>query len=721
MSARSFWLYLTATLLLAAGVGGEQREDELTSLSYISYLERYATIRPATQGETLDAVVNMPVLPGDRVETSRGSRVEIQLADGSTVWMDQFTTLDFDSLAKSRGFSAQRSVLYLAAGGIAVEVGSSASSLRVDSPSGTVFLSRSGLYRLELRQGQLRVAARHGSVELPAGMGSVLLRAGFAAWVANNEEVERAAWTGDNDDFWLWVLERRTPRTATRTAEYIPHGVRAQVLDAYGEWVYVTDLSAWGWRPRVVVGWTPYTYGRWYWTPSGWCWVSYEPWGWYPYHYGSWYFSVSFGWVWFWDPVWAPAWVHWIYTPGYVGWCPRGYYDWWWWRHGHGRHSRPHRWSEISFDFSGRVRIGLIDHRPWTFVPEDRFTYSHIERVRVDSRLLTDRLAGRDAIVRSGPLLGPPPRQGERLPALGEYFGSLDRIDQREVSSLLRRETRSERGWVELPPPVPTSRIVRFDPSAPEPRDGGEGVPRVGSRLRTEDEQQRPGELPRGVGRQRWLPLPEEPGVSSPPEGDTEVRRPRSSWQRRPEEVNRGGGARPAVPRAPITPDPEVDRREPLRRLPGPRYVAPPTEHGETPEPRVRVELPKTWHRQPPQRQLDPEPVNPGFSQPEILVEPRRQPYRSLPSSRGLLPDSLTSPNAAPGQRGVVIPGDEGGVVQRYQPRSDQVPSLQPPRNQGQAVPNPTTPRFEPPAHPPRAEGASKPAGGRPRSEPQRD
>lgn len=522
-------LVATSFLLVGTAAYGQDPGDDLTSLSYISYLERYATLRGAAQGETLDAVVNMPVLPGDRVETSRGARMEIQLADGSTVWLDQFTTLDFDSIANSRGFAATRTALYLAAGTVAVEVGPRAASVLVNSPAGQVFLGRGGLYLLELEGKQLRVAAHRGAAELPAGMGSVLLRAGFAAWVADGEELQRVEWAGDGNDFWRWVLERRLPPTRSAAARYVEGAPKAYILDSYGDWVFVADLGAWGWRPRVTVTWVPYSYGRWYWTPAGWYWISYEPWGWYPYHYGSWYFSVTHGWVWFWDPVWGPAWVHWVYTPGYVGWCPRGYYDWWWWRHREHRHHRPHRWSEVSFDFSGKVRLGHIDHRPWTFVPEDRFTYSHIDRVRVDAERVIRSVGDREAVVRSGPLVGPPPRDQGRYPVFRELF---PQTPAKEVTLYLRREAPRSVDAGELPALTRTSETVRR--TQPGVRIPGEGDQSRPGFERSPIQRRQPGTAERGVPAGTGWERPELP--EDRPAQD-ELRRPGftsrkpSSWE----------------------------------------------------------------------------------------------------------------------------------------------------------------------------------------------
>ena len=443
---------ITAALALLAAASVAFAGDDVTSLSYISYLERYATLQPSQTGETLDVVVNMPVLAGDRLTTSRGARVEVQLADGSTVWVDEFSTMDFDALAFSRDDSSERSALYLAEGTAAVEIPAIAAgdgTLRLDSPAGTIFLNRPGLYRLELRGDEIRVQAFSGLAELPVGVGSAILRGGEEGTVSGSGEFIKAGISDRTDDFWNWVQERRNPSPSGRTAQHVDTRAagRTAVLDSYGDWVYVDTFSSWMWRPRIALGWAPYSYGRWYWTPVGWNWISYEPWGWYPFHYGSWYLDASFGWVWGWDSIWSPAWVHWFYTPGYVGWCPRGYYDWWYyhncthcwgdkWRH-------PGRWSEVAFDFSGRVRLGDVDPRPWTVVPAGQFGNTHLERVRLDAgRFLRDLPGDRTGVVRTGPMVTTRPSRGQPERGVESFFrqGVTER-DLPDLSSVLRRES----------------------------------------------------------------------------------------------------------------------------------------------------------------------------------------------------------------------------------------------------------------------------------------
>ncbi|HNX51431.1 MAG TPA: FecR domain-containing protein [Thermoanaerobaculaceae bacterium] len=447
---------LSSLLLVAALIGAgtvAYADDDLTSLSYISYLERYATIYPAAGEETLDAQVNMPVLVGDRLDTARGARIEVQLADGCTIWLDEFSTLDFDSLAMSRDTQATRTALNLVAGGLVIEIPANAQveeNLRIDTKRGSVFLSRPGLYRLEFDREELHVETHSGLAELPVGVGSAMLRTGQQTTLEEDQDddIRRSSLDDDSDDFWAWVEERRRPRDDSRTARYVDerNAGRAAVLDTFGEWVYVDSYSSWAWRPRVGADWRPYSQGRWLWTPVGWTWVSYEPWGWYPYHYGSWNYDNSFGWVWCWDWVWGPAWVHWMWADNYVGWSPRGYYDRWYWDncpgcHG-GDHRWPDRWSHTAFDFSGRVRLRDIDPRPWTFVPGDRFGSSHLDRVRVDSDRLLREIGDRgEGFVRSGPLVTRTPGRDLADRGIGDLIrrGAGDRQTP-DLGAIFRRD-----------------------------------------------------------------------------------------------------------------------------------------------------------------------------------------------------------------------------------------------------------------------------------------
>ncbi len=93
-------------------------------------------------------------------------------------------------------------------------------------------------------------------------------------------------------------------------------------LSPYGSWIEI-DYGVVVWRPTVMkMNWSPYREGRWIWTSDGWYWHSYEPFGHITYHYGRWYFDDYYGWLWYPDYEWAPAWVEWRYDNDYIGWAP---------------------------------------------------------------------------------------------------------------------------------------------------------------------------------------------------------------------------------------------------------------------------------------------------------------------------------------------------------------------------------------------------------------
>ncbi|MEJ2105243.1 MAG: hypothetical protein P8X47_11800 [Ignavibacteriaceae bacterium] len=93
-------------------------------------------------------------------------------------------------------------------------------------------------------------------------------------------------------------------------------------LVPYGSWIEV-DRGVVVWRPTIIRrDWMPYTMGRWIWSDCGWYWDSYEPFGYITFHYGRWFYDDYYGWLWYPDYEWAPAWVEWRYDNDYIGWAP---------------------------------------------------------------------------------------------------------------------------------------------------------------------------------------------------------------------------------------------------------------------------------------------------------------------------------------------------------------------------------------------------------------
>jgi len=169
-------------------------------------------------------------------------------------------------------------------------------------------------------------------------------------------------------------------------------------LSPYGSWVPISGYG-YGWYPaQAGPGWQPYTDGQWVWSDQGWTWVSYEPWGWATYHYGRWIYDSYYGWTWIPGTTWAPAYVSWYQSPGYVGWSPLppdnnffleigisfvnynyGYYGGYYGGYdgyyggGHHKHKKGHHHKDY-----------YAPGKHCVFVPEDKFTNRNAKLVKID-------------------------------------------------------------------------------------------------------------------------------------------------------------------------------------------------------------------------------------------------------------------------------------------------------------------------------------------------
>lgn len=479
-------LIAAALALVLPALGMASEEDDSTSLSYISYLERYATVQPASQEDSLEAVINMPLMSGDRIDTAREGRLEAILSDGSYLWLDEYTTASLDAVAFSRDTRGDRTVIYLADGVMMIELMPDVlrpNPTRIDSAEQTIHLDGPGVYRVEvLPSGGLWVEVWEGLAEAATPAGMVDIRAGTAAEVGGAEVSAVQAQLTDRDDFARWVQARRTP-AGSESAQYVDgrYSREAGQLDSYGSWVYLESGNTWAWQPSVASDWRPYTAGRWYWSTTGWCWLSYEPWGWLPYHYGSWWNSPGHGWVWCWGRTWSPAWVYWAHWPGYVGWCPVGYYSSWWWGcgwgwggyypgHGGGgyypppgggggrpprgdvvppgggadsariRQDRPAAASDLVLDMEGRTRTSALDGRGWSAVPERDFASPHVGRIVRPADDALRSTPDRQATITSRPLITESPGRAAPSSELPRVFREVEGRAGTDLSRVVARE-----------------------------------------------------------------------------------------------------------------------------------------------------------------------------------------------------------------------------------------------------------------------------------------
>ncbi len=367
-----------AFAILTATAASRRADAEREGYTYLSYVQPDVSLISKAEDDSA-ARINMPVLAGDSLVTGVGSRAEAVLADGNVVRLDGYTDLRFERMARTIESDDDRDVLYLARGTAAVEVRDATTrerALRLDTDDVTVLAASRAFFRVDAGRRGTEIYVLSGKVDVAGRGGRALVRAGEYAFVSGDSEVAVDVSSSPRDRFARFLEERRERTDNRNTTRYVSsdygYDYDNAAFDDWGSWTYSSTCGCTCWRPRVGAGWTPYALGYWRWTPAGLTWVSSETWGWLPYHYGTWLYDALLGWMWCPGETYSPAWVYWNYTPGFVGWCPIGYYSSWEPQSRHARLNVGGGRVPVYPHLRGRVALSQIDPRGWNYVPVGR-------------------------------------------------------------------------------------------------------------------------------------------------------------------------------------------------------------------------------------------------------------------------------------------------------------------------------------------------------------
>lgn len=366
---------LTSTLALVVAV--HPATGQRAGYSYLSYAGSEVSLLSKASDDS-SAAVNTPVMAGDRIQTGSSSRAEVILADGNVLRIDGRTAVRFDRLAATYEADDDRDLVTVEKGSVSLETRLQApreTSPRIDTDDATVTVPDRSVIRVDAGKRGTEVFVLSGNAEVAGRAGRAVVRAGESAYIAGDDPIEVDTASMPRDRFSRFVEERRERFIHSGTPRYVSEDYAYDYdqgdFEEYGSWTYASSLDSYCWRPSVAAGWLPYSNGYWRWTPCGLTWVSYEPWGWLPFHFGSWSLDPAIGWCWLPGTHYAPAWVYWNYSHGWVGWCPIGYY---------GQYSHFSRWGRERFGkdgayphLAGRADLARIDRRGWNFVGANRF------------------------------------------------------------------------------------------------------------------------------------------------------------------------------------------------------------------------------------------------------------------------------------------------------------------------------------------------------------
>lgn len=329
MKNRLIWGIAILVMAAAGAVGASAQVEVSPGVARVSYIHGDVSTQRGDSGDWAAAVLNAPVVAGDKVSTGDDARAEVQF--------------DYANILRM-GDHAQATVADITRNKIQVQIGEgianydvlkgSEADAEIDTPNAAIHPARRGasLRVIVNSAEESQVIVRDGEVEVSTQQGSTQVRPGemitvHGAGESAEYKVEEAP---GRDDWDSWIGERNHKiESASSWKDTNRYYTGSEDLDAYGHWRDTPDYGR-VWQPASAdPDWAPYRDGRWVWEPYyGWTWVAGEPWGWAPYHYGRWMYYES-SWVWwpgpvmvtpYYRPIWAPAYVSFFGFGGGVGW-----------------------------------------------------------------------------------------------------------------------------------------------------------------------------------------------------------------------------------------------------------------------------------------------------------------------------------------------------------------------------------------------------------------
>lgn len=297
--------------IVLACAAGTALADPPARVARLAYVNGAVSLAVAGGNDWVQADINRPLMPGDRLWVDAGGRDEVQVGnavlrmDGSTL----VSVLNLDD--RTAQFQLTQGRAYLR-----VRRLQPGDVVEVDTPNLALSIRKPGVYRLEVdpNGASTLVAVRAGEAEAYGEGNAYLIDPGqsyrFGGTSLQDYQFVQAP---PDDDFERWAAQRDQRREHAVARRYVsPDMIGYDDLDDQGSWRTVPDYGS-VWVPaHVSPDWAPYRDGHWSWIdPWGWTWVDDAPWGFTVSHYGRWtHLDTGWGWVpgpVVEQPVYAPA------------------------------------------------------------------------------------------------------------------------------------------------------------------------------------------------------------------------------------------------------------------------------------------------------------------------------------------------------------------------------------------------------------------------------
>ncbi len=300
-------VFLTAALLaLLMLTGARAFGESQPHVARLSNVDGTVQILKGNQTEFDQAVANMPLVEGSRVQTGSNGRAEVQFDNGSIARLTPNSSMTLVQI--QRGLEgAQDTQIELLSGMGYFQLRSRGGEDSVVFGTNTVTpVDGPATLRVSLDATPTELSVLDGKVHVAGGTQ-------FAVDVQTNETIRFDASdstryylaqgvAADSWDQWNNDRDQDLSQQAVKQSEVAAKasGMGWSDLDQNGNWYSVPGYGN-VWSPYGAgMGWDPYGNGYWAsgYGAGGYTWISGYPWGWLPYQCGGWNYFNSFGWGW---------------------------------------------------------------------------------------------------------------------------------------------------------------------------------------------------------------------------------------------------------------------------------------------------------------------------------------------------------------------------------------------------------------------------------------
>ncbi len=299
--------------------------DSLARIVRLSYVEGDVQIDRGAGRGFERAVMNMPVVQGNQIETGDHATAEVEFEEGSTLRLVPNSVVTFPQLGLLD--SGERvSALELLDGTAYLEAAKKTDALALVSGKHQIVMTHPARMRVTRHGSEVRLAVLKGDVDVVMEGGGVRVRKGQTYALDLNDPSHYYLAKGvDPDPYDDWDQQRDKYRETYASNHH--NGYNSFYNYGWSDLNYFGsffDYAGYGtlWRPfGMDPFWDPFADGAWMFYPSyGYMWISGYPWGWMPYRYGSWINVPAYGWCW--QP--GAYWNTWYAMPPMYG-APAGY------------------------------------------------------------------------------------------------------------------------------------------------------------------------------------------------------------------------------------------------------------------------------------------------------------------------------------------------------------------------------------------------------------